>query len=99
LSRGDEGAESRSGGIDGGRRRFYWFHVTQRLLRSGQRVVGLDNLNAYYDPRLKAARLDILGSDPRFHFENAGFGRSPRHQGNLARQQFPVIVRRGGGTR
>ena len=36
---------------------FIGFHVAQRLLQSGHRVVGVDNLNAYYDPRLKAARL------------------------------------------
>jgi len=54
----------------------------RQVIDEWDRVVGLDRLNAYYDPRLKAARLDILGSDPRFHFENAGFGRSPRHQGN-----------------
>jgi hypothetical protein len=51
-----------------GRRRFYRFQVMQRLLRSGQRAVGLDKLNAYYDPRLKAARLGIR-SDSHFHFE------------------------------
>jgi UDP-glucuronate 4-epimerase len=48
---------------------FIGFHVVQRLLQSGHRVVGIDNLNGYYDPRLKAARLDILRNDPRFQFE------------------------------
>jgi len=48
---------------------FIGFHVAQRLLQSGHRVVGLDNLNAYYDPKLKAARLDILRNDPCFQFE------------------------------
>jgi UDP-glucuronate 4-epimerase len=40
-------------------------------LQSGHRVVGVDNLNAYYDPRLKAARLDILRNDPRFSVRKA----------------------------
>ncbi|MBC3627375.1 NAD-dependent epimerase/dehydratase family protein, partial [Klebsiella sp. Kpp] len=37
---------------------FIGLHVAKRLLQSGHRVVGLDNLNTYYDPRLKEARLD-----------------------------------------
>lgn len=39
---------------------FIGFHLCQRLLDAGETVVGLDNLNTYYDPRLKAARLAIL---------------------------------------
>src|SRR5262245_15778530 len=39
---------------------FIGFHVAQRLLERGEQVVGIDNLNPYYDPRLKAARLAIL---------------------------------------
>ena len=35
---------------------FIGFHVAQRLLRDGRDVVGLDNMNAYYDPALKEAR-------------------------------------------
>jgi len=39
---------------------FIGFHVAIRLLQRGDEVVGVDNLNPYYDPRLKAARLAIL---------------------------------------
>ncbi|MBS0363178.1 MAG: NAD-dependent epimerase/dehydratase family protein [Proteobacteria bacterium] len=39
---------------------FIGFHLSKRLLERGEEVVGLDNLNAYYDPALKAARLEIL---------------------------------------
>src|SRR5690606_13740515 len=39
---------------------FIGFHLSRRLLERGEQVVGLDNLNAYYDPTLKAARLEIL---------------------------------------
>ena len=39
---------------------FIGFHTARRLLERGEEVVGLDNLNAYYDPSLKAARLGIL---------------------------------------
>jgi UDP-glucuronate 4-epimerase len=47
---------------------FIGFHTAQRLLERGDEVVGLDNLNAYYDPDLKAARLDILRRHPAFRF-------------------------------
>jgi UDP-glucuronate 4-epimerase len=39
---------------------FIGFHLSRRLLEAGEAVVGLDSLNAYYDPKLKAARLAIL---------------------------------------
>jgi len=39
---------------------FIGFHLAKRLLEQGYRVVGFDNLNDYYDMRLKQARLDIL---------------------------------------
>lgn len=50
---------------------FIGFHLSQRLLARGDTVVGLDNLNAYYDVRLKQARLDILGRSDRFRFVRA----------------------------
>ena len=39
---------------------FIGFHVIQALLKQGCSVVGIDNLNDYYDPQLKYSRLDIL---------------------------------------
>ena len=39
---------------------FIGFHLSRRLLEAGEAVIGLDNLNSYYDPTLKAARLAIL---------------------------------------
>ena len=48
---------------------FIGFHVVRRLLAEGRTVVGLDNLNDYYDPALKAARLEILRGEPRLSFE------------------------------
>ncbi len=48
---------------------FIGFHVAQRLLQRGERVVGLDNLNPYYDVRLKEARLERLQKSEQFQFE------------------------------
>ncbi len=39
---------------------FIGSHVTRRLLANGERVIGLDNLNEYYDPKLKADRLRLF---------------------------------------
>ena len=47
---------------------FIGFHVAAALLRRGERVVGVDNLNDYYDVRLKEARLAELGRFPGFAF-------------------------------
>lgn len=47
---------------------FIGFHLTSRLLAAGAAVHGLDNLNAYYDPALKKARLAEIGAHPRFAF-------------------------------
>ncbi len=47
---------------------FIGFHAAQILLDRGDEVVGLDNLNDYYDVSLKQARLDILNGYPRFRF-------------------------------
>src|ERR1700733_6743393 len=48
---------------------FIGFHVAQRLLEAGRHVVGLDNLNSYYDPALKQARLDLLENCAGFSFQ------------------------------
>ncbi|MFA4894257.1 NAD-dependent epimerase/dehydratase family protein [Brevundimonas sp.] len=45
---------------------FIGFHVANRLLARGETVIGLDNLNAYYDPALKQARLDRLLAQPGY---------------------------------
>ena len=47
---------------------FIGMHVAEALLARGDRVVGIDNLNAYYDVGLKRARLARLESRPGFRF-------------------------------
>jgi len=50
---------------------FIGYHVCKRLLARGDRVLGLDNLNSYYDPMLKEARLAQLRSTSGFTFVHA----------------------------
>ena len=45
---------------------FIGFHTARRLLARGETVIGVDNLNAYYDPALKQARLDLLRAEPNY---------------------------------
>ena len=42
---------------------FIGYHLIQALLKKGDQVVGIDNLNDYYDPQLKLDRLKALGLD------------------------------------
>jgi UDP-glucuronate 4-epimerase len=50
---------------------FIGFHVAERLLREGWNLIGLDNLNSYYDPALKLARLAQLGLAIPEHFRES----------------------------
>jgi len=53
---------------------FIGFHLTKRLLDRGDDVLGLDNLNDYYDPKLKHARLVQLNGRPGFRFHKLDVG-------------------------
>lgn len=48
---------------------FIGFHVSERLLAAGHQVIGIDNLNDYYDVNLKLARLNLLKQHTAFYFE------------------------------
>jgi UDP-glucuronate 4-epimerase len=50
---------------------FIGYHVAAALLAQGERVVGLDSLDDYYDPQLKQARLDRLAECSGFEFHRA----------------------------
>ena len=54
---------------------FIGFHLARRLLTEGFEVVGMDNLNAYYDVNLKKDRLEQLVSFPNFHFKQVDLSR------------------------
>src|SRR5438876_113326 len=53
---------------------FIGFHVAKALLRRGDEVIGIDNVNDYYDATLKEARLDILRRERGFTFERIDIG-------------------------
>jgi len=47
---------------------FIGFHLSKKLIERGDTVIGLDNLNTYYDVNLKKSRLDILNHYDNFEF-------------------------------
>ena len=47
---------------------FIGFHLAKKLLDDGRDVIGYDNINDYYDPKLKEARLAILNDFEKFTF-------------------------------
>lgn len=47
---------------------FIGFHLSQKLLKHDYQIIGIDNLNDYYDPSLKQSRLEILGKYNNFNF-------------------------------
>jgi UDP-glucuronate 4-epimerase len=70
---------------------FIGMHVAMRLLADGHEVIGLDNINDYYDVRLKKARLAHIGSPNQFHFHKLDLA---DHNGitNLFAETRPEIV-------
>jgi UDP-glucuronate 4-epimerase len=71
---------------------FIGFHVSERLLKVGRAVVGLDNLNAYYDPKLKQARLDQLTVFPSFRFERKDLADRAAMAKLFSSQRFAAVV-------
>jgi UDP-glucuronate 4-epimerase len=71
---------------------FIGSHVSQLLLARGDEVVGLDNLNHYYDPTLKQARLDRLLPLPGFRFVKQELADRDGMAALFAREQFQRVV-------
>jgi UDP-glucuronate 4-epimerase len=71
---------------------FIGFHIARLLLAEGRHVVGLDNLNNYYDPALKQSRLNILRSDARFSFAQVDLADRPSMDQLFAKHRFPAVI-------
>jgi UDP-glucuronate 4-epimerase len=66
---------------------FIGYHVCEALLERGEAVVGIDNLNDYYDVRLKQARLARLEARKGFRFERLDIADTPAMQGFAGRHR------------
>lgn len=71
---------------------FIGFHLSRRLLAAGHSVVGLDNLNDYYDVRLKEARLARLTPHPNFRFVRQGLEEREKLHALFAAESFATVV-------
>jgi UDP-glucuronate 4-epimerase len=71
---------------------FIGFHVARRLLENGREVVGLDNLNAYYDPKLKDARRAELAKFDGFRFVKLDLADRAGMAVLFAEHRFPFVV-------
>ncbi len=74
---------------------FIGYHTAKLLLERGDEVVGLDNLNDYYDVRLKLARLEQLQAKPGFKFVKLDLADRPGMTELFAREKFNRVIHLG----
>tara|TARA_B110000977_G_scaffold200903_1_gene293101 strand:+ start:1622 stop:2626 length:1005 start_codon:yes stop_codon:yes gene_type:complete len=74
---------------------FIGFHLTLALIRRGDSVVGVDNLNSYYDPELKTDRLRVISEHPNeglFEFVKADIADRAKMADLFQYHQFDIVV-------
>lgn len=71
---------------------FIGMHASKRLLARGDEVVGIDNLNDYYDVRLKEARLAQLNGQPGFRFVRMDLADRPAMEALFAAEKFHRVI-------
>ena len=70
---------------------FIGFHLSRRFLKAGYSVIGVDNLNDYYDVNLKKARLRLLKDNDDFHFIKMDIAER-KNMASLFGREAPAIV-------
>jgi UDP-glucuronate 4-epimerase len=71
---------------------FIGFHVARQLLANGREVVGADSVNAYYDPKLKEARIELLKRDPKFSFVKHDLADRAASIALFEQHRFPTVI-------
>jgi UDP-glucuronate 4-epimerase len=71
---------------------FIGFHVARQLLANGREVVGADSVNAYYDPKLKEARIELLKRDPKFSFVKHDLADRAASIALFEQHRFPIVI-------
>ena len=71
---------------------FIGFHTSNKLLARGDTVVGLDNLNDYYDVNLKKARLALLEPQPGFSFARIDLADRPALEALFNANTFDAVI-------
>lgn len=71
---------------------FIGFHLSQKLCLQGYQVIGLDNLNDYYDVNLKKSRLDILIKNANFSFSKIDLVNAKELSDLFSKNNFTYVV-------
>jgi len=71
---------------------FIGFHLSKKLLSQGMTVVGIDNLNSYYDVKLKNARLEVLSGFDNFKFIKMDISDDAAINELFANEKFDIVV-------
>lgn len=71
---------------------FIGFNLSKQLLKRGDEIVGIDNLNAYYDVKLKEDRLALLTPNPNFSFIKMNLEDKEDMAALFKAHQFDVVV-------
>ena len=71
---------------------FIGFHLAHSLLEKGWRVIGVDSITDYYDPRIKQKRLAILKKYPEFSFYKTNIAKYPALEALLKKERPDEIV-------
>tara|TARA_R110000850_G_scaffold85460_3_gene183826 strand:+ start:8429 stop:9508 length:1080 start_codon:yes stop_codon:yes gene_type:complete len=74
---------------------FIGYHLSRRLLAADHEVIGIDNLNDYYDPALKHARLAQLSKQPGFQFRQLDLADRDGMAALFAQEPFERVVHLG----
>ncbi len=71
---------------------FIGWKVTQKLLERGDTVIGIDNMNDYYDPRLKEWRLLTLSTNSNFNFSKLDIADLPSMKNLFSQHRFDAVI-------
>ncbi len=71
---------------------FIGYHVAKSLLQQGKDVVGIDNLNSYYSPELKQARLNQLCPYKNFEFVKLNIDNITVLQAQFIKHKFEYVI-------
>lgn len=75
---------------------FIGMHLARRLLARGDEVVGIDNLDPYYDVQLKMDRLQIIGGNSAFRFINADISDRQAMDGIFSKESVSYVINLAG---
>ena len=74
---------------------FIGYHLTEKLLNNNFHIIGIDNLNDYYDPTLKKARLNNLNKFSNFEFQKIDFIQTNALTSIFKNNQFEQVIHLG----